>query len=255
MRPRKSTFAFHVAFLAVVTTCGSALATPPAPPAPRAPAHAAAPAPAPDKKPVVTPAAPTRLQRFAAFLGLGKAPASKPLPTHLDLKSDGSKPAAPEVAPRTMVFGGGTVDDAVDKLISNANATGIPHKAELNGQEVIAHPGDDRAKVRKPFDDALAKRVKAAEAQKIEADKVRAAKLAALGKPLVHTPPKGMKLDPRGKWGDSLSLITPAQLDELPVGTVLRSPFGPDVIVGVDYIDRDTRGGFVAFGFDPRVTP
>ena len=42
---------------------------------------------------------------------------------------------------------------------------------------------------------------------------------------------------------------TKAQLDQLPKGTVLHSFDGKKVIVGVDKIDLDTRGGFLAYGF------
>lgn len=46
-----------------------------------------------------------------------------------------------------------------------------------------------------------------------------------------------------------LSLLTPQQLKSLPKGTILYCFTGQKVIVGVDYIDDDTRSGFVAFGF------
>lgn len=75
----------------------------------------------------------------------------------------------------------------------------------------------------------------------------------------INGPPKGMIFDERGvfkggngafesKLGD-MNLITHAQLDKLPKGTVLYSFNGEKVVVGVDRIDGDTRGGFLAYGF------
>ena len=75
----------------------------------------------------------------------------------------------------------------------------------------------------------------------------------------IEGPPAGMQLDPRGfmpggnqafssRMGD-MNLITPSQLKELPDGTVLYSINGKKAVVGVDYVDGDTRGGFLAYGF------
>lgn len=75
----------------------------------------------------------------------------------------------------------------------------------------------------------------------------------------INGPPKGMVFDERGvfkggngafesRLGD-MNLITPAQLEKLPKGTVLYSFNGEKVVVGVDRIDGDTRGGFLAYGF------
>lgn len=47
-----------------------------------------------------------------------------------------------------------------------------------------------------------------------------------------------------------LRLITPAELDALPFGTELTSILGERVVVGTDRIDGDTRGGFLAYGFE-----
>lgn len=46
-----------------------------------------------------------------------------------------------------------------------------------------------------------------------------------------------------------VDLITPEHLVELPDGTVLYNIFGKPHTKGVDEIDDDTRGGFIAFGF------
>jgi hypothetical protein len=46
-----------------------------------------------------------------------------------------------------------------------------------------------------------------------------------------------------------LLLITPELLEVLPNGTILYSVTGRQVIVGTDYIDDDTRSGFLAYGF------
>lgn len=45
-----------------------------------------------------------------------------------------------------------------------------------------------------------------------------------------------------------LNLITPEQLGCLPYGTVLYSISGKKCRVGTDYIDDDTRCGFLAYG-------
>jgi hypothetical protein len=54
-------------------------------------------------------------------------------------------------------------------------------------------------------------------------------------------------------WDDEqrpiLMLITPEWLEKLPNGVVLHSITGKRAVVGRDYIDGDTRGGFLAFGF------
>ncbi len=46
-----------------------------------------------------------------------------------------------------------------------------------------------------------------------------------------------------------ISLITAEELATLADGTVLRCINGNDITVGVDKIDDDTRGGFLAYGF------
>jgi hypothetical protein len=50
--------------------------------------------------------------------------------------------------------------------------------------------------------------------------------------------------------GKTLLLITPAQLDKLAKGTVLKSINGEYVTVGTDEIDGDTRAGLLAYGFE-----
>lgn len=47
----------------------------------------------------------------------------------------------------------------------------------------------------------------------------------------------------------NIILLTPAQLLAVPDGTVLYSIMGEKVIKGKDYIDDDTRGGYLAYGF------
>lgn len=49
--------------------------------------------------------------------------------------------------------------------------------------------------------------------------------------------------------GSRIDLITPDELKEIEKGTVLYDIFGFPAVVGVDYIDDDTRGGYLAFGF------
>lgn len=48
--------------------------------------------------------------------------------------------------------------------------------------------------------------------------------------------------------GEDLWLLAPEELERVPSGTVLTSISGRKAIVGVDYVDTDTRGGFLAFG-------
>lgn len=43
-------------------------------------------------------------------------------------------------------------------------------------------------------------------------------------------------------------LLTMAELEKLPDGTELHSITNKPVIKGVDYIDDDTRGGYLAYG-------
>ncbi len=45
-----------------------------------------------------------------------------------------------------------------------------------------------------------------------------------------------------------LWLLTPMELEVTPKGTILTSIMGNKKIVGHDYIDTDTRGGYTAFG-------
>lgn len=48
--------------------------------------------------------------------------------------------------------------------------------------------------------------------------------------------------------GRVVALLTPAELTEVPDGTVLVSIMGRRAVVGTDTVDGDTRGGFLAFG-------
>jgi len=45
-----------------------------------------------------------------------------------------------------------------------------------------------------------------------------------------------------------LWLVTPKELEALPDGTKLESISGDSVTKGVDSIDKDTRGGLMAYG-------
>ena len=69
-------------------------------------------------------------------------------------------------------------------------------------------------------------------------------------------PPADLPFDPRtegGKWDDitgaaALWLLRPEHLPQIPDGTVLVSIQAETAIVGVDQIDDDTRGGYLAWG-------
>jgi hypothetical protein len=75
---------------------------------------------------------------------------------------------------------------------------------------------------------------------------------------LKTSPPSDVRLDPKGriKGGSffnsnsfDINLITPQQLRQLPKGTVLYGINGKRSVVGVNRIDGDIRGGFLAYGF------
>jgi hypothetical protein len=48
--------------------------------------------------------------------------------------------------------------------------------------------------------------------------------------------------------GDTLWLLTPMELEVTPKGTILTSIMDNKKIVGHDYIDTDTRAGYLAYG-------
>lgn len=52
-----------------------------------------------------------------------------------------------------------------------------------------------------------------------------------------------------GNWDDRLVLLPEWFLDWMKHNESLQCIDGDTVIVGVNYIDRDTRGGCIAFGF------
>lgn len=47
-----------------------------------------------------------------------------------------------------------------------------------------------------------------------------------------------------------IQLLKPEELVCLPAGTVLYSIMGERVVVGTDYIDDDTRMGYIAYGIE-----
>lgn len=49
-------------------------------------------------------------------------------------------------------------------------------------------------------------------------------------------------------WSGDLWLLTVAELEVTPPGTVLTSIMGNKKTVGQDYIDTDTRFGYTAYG-------
>ena len=50
--------------------------------------------------------------------------------------------------------------------------------------------------------------------------------------------------------GRIIWLLTEEEFQALPNGTKLISIFGEVVTKGIDYIDMDTRGGYIAFGVE-----
>jgi hypothetical protein len=64
--------------------------------------------------------------------------------------------------------------------------------------------------------------------------------------PLIPWMPQSYANDNAGT--DDLWLLTVAELEVVPPGTVLTSILNDKVVVGQDYIDTDTRYGYVAYG-------
>ena len=52
--------------------------------------------------------------------------------------------------------------------------------------------------------------------------------------------------------GRVVELITADQYENLPDGVTLTCISGKGVIKGTDYVDWDTRGGYIAYGFVKR---
>lgn len=50
------------------------------------------------------------------------------------------------------------------------------------------------------------------------------------------------------RFNDKIWVITPDELSQLPDGTELISIFEEKVVKGKDYIDDDTRFGYLAYG-------
>jgi hypothetical protein len=125
---------------------------------------------------------------------------------------------------------------------------------------LVAEPGQTAAKVTEVLGDArlsFERRRASAEAVVADEAKTRLVAFLAAGGTVVDTPPHDMVFDPRGLTDPSeherltrpLRKLTRAQFDELPVGTKLTSYRCREAIKGIDDIDLDTRGGFMAYGF------
>ncbi len=57
-------------------------------------------------------------------------------------------------------------------------------------------------------------------------------------------------------WDGTLWLFSPEEFDRLPDGFEVKDIMGETAIKGKDYIDRDTRGGWLAYGVDnPKTHP
>lgn len=65
---------------------------------------------------------------------------------------------------------------------------------------------------------------------------------------LVFTPSSKQRNIHWSSGDDDMWLLTPDELKWLPEGVELRCIAGDTVIKGRDYIDLDTRGGFISFG-------
>ena len=162
---------------------------------------------------------------------------------------------------------GDTIAQVIHHMLALANQNGRPVVSDFNGVQLRAHPGDTHQKVGEPYPSVplvaaelaeLDRQASIEREQKKAAETVRDQKRAALMARL--SVPAGIKLDPNGfldagdflysKVGDMI-LITPAQLSQLPKGTVLYSFNGNKAVVGTDAIDGETRHGFLSYGFLP----
>ncbi len=50
------------------------------------------------------------------------------------------------------------------------------------------------------------------------------------------------------RWDEELWLFTPEEFEQVPEGTVLECINGKSHTIGKDYIDMDTRYGYIAYG-------
>ena len=55
--------------------------------------------------------------------------------------------------------------------------------------------------------------------------------------------------NPWDKSSDPLWLLTPKEYEQVPNGTPFECISGQQVIKGIDYIDQDSRFGYIAFGW------
>jgi hypothetical protein len=191
----------------------------------------------------------------------GTAPGTKD--TWLSTLADVAKSKAP--IPFESINYGGQISDSVKDMLVVANRPenkGRSVVATMNGHEFTAKAGDTVDSVMAPFNAKMEEGRKQYALQQEAAAKARASRLegaVSSGLKITETPPPGMTFDTRGllqpggmynsKGTRPLQLITEAQLKQLPDGTQLTSITGEKAIKGFDNIDLDTRGGFIAFGF------
>ena len=50
------------------------------------------------------------------------------------------------------------------------------------------------------------------------------------------------------KWNEKLWLLSPEEFKQLKNGTMLVSINGVEAVKGIDFIDQDTRFGYLAYG-------
>lgn len=54
--------------------------------------------------------------------------------------------------------------------------------------------------------------------------------------------------EPLPHEGETIILLTPTELERVPDGVAVLNIFGREFIKGVDRINNDTRGGYLAYG-------
>lgn len=66
---------------------------------------------------------------------------------------------------------------------------------------------------------------------------------------IAHAAPHTLWACGFGNWDDHLVLLPAWALSHVPAGERLISIMGETAVVGQDHVDRETRGGLLAYGF------
>lgn len=107
-------------------------------------------------------------------------------------------------------------------------------------------------------EEAHARAVKAARAELAEEPKRAAALAGTLLPAMIEFNPRSRQRQNAwsSDWPDKLWPLTPEEYEQVPDGSTLVCIDGRTKVKGTDYIDQDTRGGYIAFGFlDSQLPP